>query len=217
MGPRAIVLLVLIAFCAALFLGGLVAAIAGAARRRKRPFALGALLCALSACLILATAVYAGALGIRKAYTTARAYKEQTDQNVYEFLHGDAPGAIFTRVTGYEWPRNARVLASLNDDWLFDWESYVVFETDQQQVEAWLSSPPPFGGGKWIQGPVPRDALSCCGGPTWQSLNPETLGTSDRIWYAAYNQCCEEMPYDAGELMIVDPASNRVWVAAWGH
>jgi hypothetical protein len=41
--------------------------------------------------------------------------------------------------------------------------------------------------------------------------------TSDKVWYAAEETCCEELPYHGGALMIIDPELSRVWVAAWDH
>jgi len=67
------------------------------------------------------------------------------------------------------------------------------------------------------QGPVPREVLLCCSGPTWDDLGPERLMTSDKVWYAAEETCCEELPYHGGALMIIDPELSRVWVAAWDH
>jgi hypothetical protein len=41
--------------------------------------------------------------------------------------------------------------------------------------------------------------------------------TSDRVWYAAEETCCEELRYHEARLMIIDPERGRAWVAAWGY
>lgn len=116
-----------------------------------------------------------------------------------------------------ERPANAKVLANWYDDWLFDWQSYTVFEADQEDLETWLSDPPPFGSEAWIRGPVPREVLACCSGPTWDDLEPERPVKSDKVWYAAEETCCEEPRYHEARLIIIDPELGRVWVAAWGY
>ena len=216
MGTRAIILFALILFFAALFLAGFAAVVRGVVRKRKQALARGVLLCTFSACLILLASIYAGALGVRRAYTAARAYKTQAGRDLKEFFD-PSPATRFTQVTGLELPTNARVLANYYDDWLFDWQSYTVFEADQEDSEAWVSGPPPFGAAEWIRGPVPREVLLCCSGPTWDDLRPERLMTSDKVWYAAEQTCCEDLRYHGGELMIIDPELSRVWVAAWDH
>lgn len=216
MGPRAIILLASVVFLGALFVCGLVVVAVSAIRKRKQALALGALLCMLSACLILLISLYAGVLGVRRALAAARTFQEQSSRDINGFFD-NGPDAKFARVTGLDWPASGRVLADYDDDWLFDWESYVVFEAGHEDLETWLSNPPPFGAETWSPGPVPHDVLRCCSGSTWQDLGAEELATSDAVWYAAEETSGNSIPYHGGLLMIIDPESNRVWVAAWDH
>jgi hypothetical protein len=75
--------------------------------------------------------------------------------NLFTKFLDPGPVGRFMRITGYDWPESANVVSTGNDDKLFDWEFYIVFEADDEQLEKWLSSPPPWDIGEWSAGPVP--------------------------------------------------------------
>ena len=149
-------------------------------------------------------------------------------------LFGDfylVPWDGFVRITGLEPPAHAKVIAYAYDDWIMDWEYYLAFETDHETIDRWLSVAPPLEVETWTRGPVPFEALKPSFGMEsvmqWHDGNNlmrydgddrlVRLLTSDQVWYAAVDRCCDGMRFHDGSLVVLDPELDRVWVASWGY
>jgi hypothetical protein len=144
----------------------------------------------------------------------------------------DNPGADFTRATGLAWPQGAKVV-SVGDDhggMMGDGEFHVVFDTDEATLKKWLASPCPWQPRKWQRGPVPTEigfhcrfgtdgvaAIRIDGGPSKYvgDRELEQLLRSQTIWYAAKERCCESLRWHNGHLLVIDCATNRVWLSVW--
>ncbi len=136
----------------------------------------------------------------------------------------------FRFYTGLWWPSNARVIARGDDHGGFhgDGEFYVVFETDEQTIQKWLSGSAPWGQ-EWEQGPVPGEIGFHCSfgtlGASWSTVNGESryrgdeelvrLFSSNQTWYAARERGSSSLRWHNGDLFIVDPQAKTVWFCVW--
>src|SRR5262245_58018272 len=68
------------------------------------------------------------------------------------------PGAEFTKLTGLNWPSDAKIISVGDDHGGFngDGEFHLVFETDAKSIRSFLESSPPWQG-EWVDGPVPTE------------------------------------------------------------
>lgn len=137
----------------------------------------------------------------------------------------------FVRITALEPPVEATFISYAYDDWIMDWEYYLAFETDHETIARWLSAPPPLDVKTWIRGPVPFEALKPSFGMEsamqWRDENGLVsydgderlvrLLTSDQVWYAAEELCCDNFRFHEGSLIVLDPEKRQVWVASWGY
>jgi hypothetical protein len=142
------------------------------------------------------------------------------------------PAGEFTRFTGLDWPSTASII-SVDDDhggWNGDGEFHLIFHADRATLDRWLAKSPPWEQAEWKPGPVPTKIGYHCafgssgvtsvtvdGGPSEYSGDPElerVLG-SNQVFYAAKERCCESLRWHNGNLLLIDLASNRVWLSIW--
>ena len=148
----------------------------------------------------------------------------------------DNPGAEFTQITKLEWPKSAKVItvSDTHGGFLGDGEFYLVFETEQEDLEKWLSNPPPWEIDEWVSGPVPPEIGSNAsfglGGAGTSSINGVSteywggepliqLLNSNNIWYVAKERCCgrDSLYFHNGELLIIDLEAGKVWLSSWDY
>jgi len=144
----------------------------------------------------------------------------------------DDPGGDFTLSTGLEWPATASVISvdDTHGGFLGDGEFHIIFDTDRATLEKWLAESPPWEQHNWKSGPVPNEIRYCCsfglggvssrsynGGPIEYAGDTELLRvlSSNQIWYAAKERCCESLRWSNGNLLIIDFVNNRVWLCNW--
>ncbi len=146
------------------------------------------------------------------------------------------PDIEFTQLTDLEWPKNTRVItvADTHGGFFGDGEFYLVFDSDQEILEEWLSNTPPWEVDKWKSGPVPPEigakasfgtegvgTSSANGGPTeyWGDEQLIQLLNSDSILYAAKERCCgpESLYFHNGNLLIIDLEAQMVWLSVWDY
>jgi hypothetical protein len=140
------------------------------------------------------------------------------------------PDHGFAFETGLGWPEAARVVfyGDSRSGWSGgDGETYLVFEADGPTIAKWLEGPPPWRAGRWHRGPVPvaigsNVSFHTTGvfvrGSDYGEGNPDLLDllTSGEVWYAARErESFPGKPYRQGDLVIIDPRSNRVWWTSW--
>jgi len=143
------------------------------------------------------------------------------------------PDARFAQISDLEWPETAEVVvASDTHARQGEGEFYIVFDVDVEVLEDWLSNPPPWGTGEWLNGPVPpeigshpsfgTDGVSIGqfdDGPYEYRGDEQlvTLLSSDEIWYVARERCCGEgsLYFHNGDLLVLDLDARRVWLSSW--
>lgn len=161
------------------------------------------------------------------------------DAEPLEFKSGpliEDPETGFTQITGLEWPENPEVitLADTHDGFLGDGEFYLIFRTDKETLEEWLSNPPPWENEEWKLGPVPPEIGSHASfgkgsmiigsvgdGPYQYESEGELVDLlkSDKIWYVVKERCCgrDSLYFHNGELLIIDLETQRVWLSSWDY
>ena len=142
------------------------------------------------------------------------------------------PGGDFTTHTGLTFPEFAKVLSVDDTHGGFhgDGEFHLVFEIDEETLNRWLQTPPPWEAGEWQSGPVPHEIGFHCGfgtsGVGYASINngpTEYIGDSElkcllsssEIWYIAKERGSSSIAWHNGSLLILDPKSNEVWLSVW--
>jgi len=114
-------------------------------------------------------------------------------------------------MTGLEWPESAKIISSGGENFLFDWEYYIVFEADHEALLSLVSNPPPWSRKRWEVGLVPSEIPYGIDEPT------VTMSNSENIWYVAKEYCCKNQPFHSGELLIIDLNSNIVLLKSWDY
>lgn len=139
------------------------------------------------------------------------------------------PGGDFTDYTGLAWPASAAVVSAgeVRNEFLGDGEFYLIFDADHATLEEWLAAAPPWEQGEWHRGPVPSEIGWHCGfGTSGMGADPAGSGPdknikqdereqmlgSKQIWYVAKDHAPQ---WEHGEIFIIDPAHNRVWLSRW--
>lgn len=145
------------------------------------------------------------------------------------------PKSGFTDITDMEWPQNAEVItfADTHSGFLCEGEFYLIFKTDQEILEEWLSEAPPWGFDEWKSGPVPPQIGSRASfgkggmiigrvgdGPYEYKSEGELVDflKSHKIWYATSERCCdqdEDFYSPNGKLLIIDLDTQQVWLSIW--
>lgn len=154
----AITLFGLIALFAVLTFSSFVSVIIGNNRiykKSKKLWTISLVICLASICLLSVTVIYTGKKAVNRTYITTQTLSEKGKVSVVNFVKPDI--ITFKQSTGFEWPKNAKIITSGHENYLFDWEFYLVFETDRDVLETWLSSPPPWGVEEWVRGPIPLE------------------------------------------------------------
>jgi hypothetical protein len=143
--------------------------------------------------------------------------------------------ATFARDTGIAWPGSAsdvrfdeKRVAMLGDG-VF----YVVFTVSPDVLHAWLRASPPWGGKRWLLGPIPADIGCHCGfgferprgwsakegGPKeYEGGAPEVLKilNSKSVRYAVRDRSpAGSSPWYNGDLLIIDPKTGVVRYCSW--
>jgi len=125
----------------------------------------------------------------------------------------------FTRSTGLSWPKSARIIRTGDDHGGFhgDGEFYLVFDTDQETIERWLSGRAPWGAEKWRNGPVPSEIAGHCAFGEGMRRSGEVAQAFDKksVVFVAKPRGPGGTPWHNGDLMVVDRVGNRVWVSHW--
>lgn len=148
----------------------------------------------------------------------------------------DNPGAEFSQITGLEWPKYTKVItvADTHGGFIGDGEFYLIFDTDREILEKWLSNPPPWKIDEWKSGPVPpeigshvsfgKDGImigSVGDGPYQYGSKGELVDLlkSDKIWYVVKERCCgrDSLYFHNGELLIIDLDAQQVWFSSWDY
>ena len=207
---KAAVLFALMILFALLSCASLIATVIGLVKKRMNLKLISLVVCLASVCLFSMTAVYTSQRIVNRASAAAQTLSGKATHRIVEFFDS-SPGTWFTRFTGLEWPESARIIAAGDEYWVFEWEHYFIFEADHEVLEKWLSNPPPWGIEKWSIGPVPPEINYWSNGPH------DKLTNSENIRYAAKEYCCSNLRFHSGDLIIIDPDSNRVWVASWDY
>ena len=119
----------------------------------------------------------------------------------------------FYSSTGLRMPRDAKIVANVEDYPSPDsneGEELLVFDIEPAQVAAYLARAP-WIEDAWHKGPIP-DKFVASGGQLvrlyWR------LWDSPRLWYTAYGK---GKGYYDGELLVIDPQTNRVFLLYWNH
>jgi hypothetical protein len=143
--------------------------------------------------------------------------------------------ATFTRDTGIAWPGSASDIRFDENrvGLLGDGTFYIVFTVSPDMLKAWLAAPPPWGGKRWLPGPIPADVGCHCGfgfeRPHGWSENkdgsreysggaPEILKilNSTSVRYAARDRSrAGSSPWYNGDLLIIDPKTGVVRYCSW--
>ena len=186
------------------------------------------------AIIILVILLALGALAIPIVFCVILANTEP-----FEFKSGpliEDPKIGFTQITGLEWAENSEVItfADTHGGFLGDGEFYVIFRTDQETLEEWLSNSPPWENEEWKRGPVPPEIGfhasfgkggmiigSVGNGPYQYDSEGELVDLlkSDEIWYVVKERCCgrDSLYFHNGELLIVDLEAQQVWLSSWDY
>lgn len=142
------------------------------------------------------------------------------------------PDQEFTKFTGLAWPDGATVIAA---DTPYsapfgEGEFYLIFETNSEVIKDWLSKPPPWEAGIWKYGPIPPEiglhiTLGTSGvgiqgnGSLSTYFGDEQLVqllNSRNNLYAINERCCNGNPgFNNGNLLIIEPGLNKVWLVIW--
>ena len=141
------------------------------------------------------------------------------------------PGSDFTQRTGLPWPLTAEVLSvgDTHGGWLGDGEFHLVFKADRAVLEYWLAKQPPWGQPTWQTGPVPHEiGMHCSFGtkhfpaPKFGDGPTEYLGDTEIEQVLGSNQMrfvaqdrLPDNPWYNGQVLIIDPANNQVWLCVW--
>lgn len=139
----------------------------------------------------------------------------------------------FARITGIPWQPDFTLVKHRDDHrgLLGDGEFAVVAVVPPTTVASLLAAAPPWGV-KWNTGPVDGEIGFHCSfiysdapgvegdgtGAAWYVGGAEevraVLSSRDTMW-CAMQRGHESMPWHNGNLLIVEPASNRLWLSVW--
>ena len=143
----------------------------------------------------------------------------------------DDPAAAFTQRTGLPWPESASIVSASDDHAGFgEGELHIIFDVQPADFARLLNGPSPWGKSEWQRGPVPPEigfhchfgtsgvAMTQAGNkPAEYSGDPKLvnlLGSHD-VLYDANERCCESLRWHNGSLLVMDPATHRVWLSIW--
>ncbi|HWL08917.1 MAG TPA: hypothetical protein VNQ76_10950 [Planctomicrobium sp.] len=138
---------------------------------------------------------------------------------------------VFTNATGFQTDSDWQVLNAGDDHGGFmgDGETFVILKVSQKAIDQFLESSPPWSK-EWQTGPVPHDigshrrfgadgviSYSVNGLPNRYSGNTKLveLLSSSEIFYDAKERCCETLRWHNGDLLIISPQDQTVWLSLW--
>lgn len=120
---------------------------------------------------------------------------------------------LFYMSTGLRMPHDANIIANKENYPLpesNEGETLLVFDIKPSQVANYLARAP-WKEDVWHKGPIP-DNFVVSGAqivrPYW------TLWDSPWLWYTAYGK---DKHYWDGQLLVIDPKTNRVFLLEWNH
>ena len=138
--------------------------------------------------------------------------------------------------SGLRMPFSAKILRADDSRWASfhgDGEYYVVFQVDSKTIDNWLRNPTPLRKRDWQKGPIPAiigfypdfgyesPALEqySVGTTRLSGGSPELLYllASSNIWYSAQERGPDFKSWHDGDLLILDPETNRIWFSSWNR
>ena len=139
----------------------------------------------------------------------------------------------FATTTGIGWDSTFEVVGYRNTHAGFtgDGEYAIILSAPSVTISRILASPPPFGE-TWRNGPVDVEIGYHCSfiyaeSPVAFGIgtdHPEYSGGSDEVLailsskearWCAKQRGPDSMPWHNGDLLIIEPSTNRVWLSAW--
>ena len=150
------------------------------------------------------------AAGAVVVLTIGLAYELQRASSSEPVIHADAD---LLKYTGYAWPSSVSVV-SVGDNHAGTGGKgvyHLVFDTDSEAVEGWLSGKPPWDLDRWQEGALPAgvpDVVQVAG-PDFRPL------TGGKVRFAARARQVSGEKWPRGDLIAIDPERTRVWVLSW--
>lgn len=149
-------------------------------------------------------------------------------------INKDEAIKTFSRLTGIQWDDSFSVIGfkDTHGGFLGDGEFAVVVCMSKKKLAAVLESPPPWGD-KWLTGPVKGEIGFHCafiyphspgtstdretGISEYSGGDPEVRDvlSSKSTKYCAKHRGPDSMPWHNGNIMVVVPDKNEVWLSVW--
>jgi hypothetical protein len=139
----------------------------------------------------------------------------------------------FEDITGLNISDSVSFITKKDTYFVFEGEYSLVLKTTKKQIKKWINERPPWDNKSWNKGPIPFDIgigvqfnfkdgvarVTNEDGKEFYSgdTDLETLLNDSTSYYVFKEDCCPDLRFHDGQLLILQPNTQMVYYSGWNY